>query len=153
MAVGCDHPDLPRIGENLEIHAVQVVPSLVERARNAHDLGNLVIQVADGRPVYLKDVATILDGPAEVESYSWIGFGPAAKNPYSAKDEEERDETHSSDPSTITQGELYPAVHIAVAKRKGSNAVWVADAVELLVAGEPREAMNQFNRKNAIEEG
>jgi multidrug efflux pump subunit AcrB len=25
---------------------------------------------------------------------------------------------------------LFPAVHIAVAKRKGSNAVWVAEAVE-----------------------
>ena len=30
----------------------------------------------------------------------------------------------------MTPGKLFPAVNIAVAKRKGSNAVWVADAVD-----------------------
>ncbi len=78
--------------------------------KDVKDLSNLVVHIAGDRPVYLKDVADILDGPAEVESYSWIGFGPA--------DEEE------------VLGDFYPAVHIAVAKRKGTNAVWVASAVE-----------------------
>ncbi len=83
--------------------------------RDASELQNLVVQVSGGRPVYLKDVASIFDGPAEAESYSWIGFGPAAK----------AEELHNT-----PQGELSPAVHIAVAKRKGSNAVWVANEVE-----------------------
>ena len=83
--------------------------------RDASELQNVVVQVSGGRPVYLKDVATIIDGPAEAESYSWIGFGPAAK----------AEELHHT-----TQGELSPAVHIAVAKRKGSNAVWVANEVD-----------------------
>jgi len=83
--------------------------------RDASELQNLVVQVAQDRPVYLKDVATIIDGPAEAESYSWIGFGPAAKV----------EESYSTLP-----GEFSPAVHIAVAKRKGSNAVWVANEVE-----------------------
>ena len=33
--------------------------------------------MSESRPVYLKDVvATVIDGPAEIEAYSWIGFGP-----------------------------------------------------------------------------
>jgi multidrug efflux pump subunit AcrB len=79
--------------------------------RDAADLQKLVVSMAGGRPVYLKDVADIIDGPAEVESYSWIGFGPA-------------DETKN------LRGDVYPAVHLSVAKRKGTNAVWVADAVK-----------------------
>ncbi len=78
-----------------------------------HALPSLVVNVVDGVPVYLRDVAEIRDGPAEPVSYSWIGFGSAetieAKN---------------------AQEPYYPAVHIAVAKKKGTNAVWVAQAVE-----------------------
>jgi len=84
--------------------------------RDASELQNLVVQVAGNRPVYLKDIATIIDGPAEAESYSWIGFGPAA----------EADDEYTPQ----QQNRLFPAVHIAVAKRKGSNAVWIADKVE-----------------------
>ena len=94
--------------------AQQDEQSIVEAGtfiQDSQDLPGLVVNIAGGRPVYLKDVATVLDGPAEVESYSWIGFGPA--------DDQER-----------AAEELSPAVHIAVAKRKGTNAVWVADAVE-----------------------
>ena len=78
--------------------------------RDAEALPDLVVNVVNGKPVYLRDVAEVIDGPAEVETYSWIGFGPA---------DEER----------VGGGEVFPAVHIAVAKRKGTNAVWVADAV------------------------
>jgi multidrug efflux pump subunit AcrB len=91
--------------------------------RDARDLRELVIRVADQRPVYLKDVATVIDGPAEVETYSWFGYGPAdALDRAGVKDL--ADERGRSDRS-----ELLPAVHIAVAKRKGTNAVWVADSV------------------------
>ncbi len=79
--------------------------------RNVAELEEIVVNVAGGRPVYLKNVATVVDGPAEADSYSWIGFGTA-------------DETYGD------RTELYPAVHISVAKRKGSNAVRVAGAVE-----------------------
>ncbi len=84
---------------------------------SAEDLEDLVIRVDGPRSVYLADVATIYDGPAEVEGYSWIGFGPA-------------DESHRSGNSGRTPiADVYPAVHIAVAKQKGTNAVRVADAV------------------------
>lgn len=79
--------------------------------KDAKDLPNLVVNIAGGRPVYLKDVAEIIDGPSEVENYTWIGFGPA-------------------DEDSASPDAFYPAVHIAVAKRKGTNAVWVANSVE-----------------------
>jgi multidrug efflux pump subunit AcrB len=78
--------------------------------RDARELEALVANVVDGVPVYLRDVAAVLDGPAEVDNYTWIGFGPASQR--------------SSD------GEFYPAVAISVAKKKGTNAVWVARDVE-----------------------
>jgi len=103
--------------------------------RDAADLEDLVIQMSGGRPVYLKDVADVLDGPAEVESYTWIGFGPAAKNPYDSKDRPAEEggttvDTAATGSEKPNPGELFPAVHIAVPKKKGTNAVWVADAVE-----------------------
>lgn len=78
--------------------------------QDVSELQEIVVNVLEGRPVYLKNVATIQDGPAEAESYSWIGFGQ----------EEESDDHH----------ELFPAVHLSIAKRKGTNAVWVAEAVQ-----------------------
>lgn len=79
--------------------------------RGVDDLNELVVNVSGGRPVYLKNVANVVDGPAESEGYSWIGFGSA-------------DEMHGDKTG------LYPAVHLSIAKRKGSNAVAVAESVE-----------------------
>jgi multidrug efflux pump subunit AcrB len=79
--------------------------------RNAGDLRHLVINVVDGVPVYLDEVAHVIDGPAEPDSYTWMGFGPA-------------DKAHALTPGYV------PAVVISVAKQKGSNAVWVARDVE-----------------------
>ncbi len=123
--------------------------------KDVEQLRKLVIQVSGDRPVYLQDVATLLDGPAEVESYSWIGFGPAAKlesmpgnrasdaqaaadlesNPVTTRPEKSKlaaTNSHSFRPGQSVG--LFPAVHIAVAKRKGSNAVWVAQQVERRLA-------------------
>jgi len=83
--------------------------------RSAEELGQLVINVIDGVPVYLKDVARVIDGPAEPEHYTWIGFGPAGR----------------IEPATA---EVFPAVALSVAKKKGANAVWVANAVEARLA-------------------
>ncbi len=94
--------------------------------RGVADLKEIVVDVAGGRPVYLKNIATVVDGPAEAEGYSWIGFGPAE-----AFDEEDRPTApgQTSPTSRAESGEVYPAVHLSVAKRKGSNAVRVASAV------------------------
>ena len=76
--------------------------------RTAEDVGQVVAGVAGGRPVYLRDVAQILDGPEEPADYVLFGPGPAAR---------------ANDPAA------HPAVTLSVAKRKGTNAIEVADKV------------------------
>jgi multidrug efflux pump subunit AcrB len=101
-----------------------------ESFKNARQLRELVVGVFDGRPVFLKDVAQVVDGPDEIAGYVRHGWGPARGFtedlyfPGTALGELE----HSASDST-EYGGAQPAVTIAVAKKKGSNAVWVADAV------------------------
>jgi len=80
---------------------------------SADDAASLVVGVFDGKPVYLRDVADIIDGPEEPANYSRIGFSDL----YLTKIGEDK-----AEPSR-------PAVTIALAKKKGVNAVAVADAV------------------------
>lgn len=97
---------------------------------DARQLRDLVVGVFDGRPVFLKDVANIEDGSDEVSSYVRYGRGLAhgfTKHEYfpgtalgEATELSEKD-AHS--------GQASPAVTIAVAKKKGTNAVWVANTV------------------------
>jgi multidrug efflux pump subunit AcrB len=75
------------------------------------DVGAVVLAVSAGRPVYLRDVAEIRDGPAEPSDYVLFGLGHG-----------------SSRMQTGPMGE-YPAVTLSVAKRQGKNAITVADAV------------------------
>jgi multidrug efflux pump subunit AcrB len=77
-------------------------------------LRRTVVNVVDGIPVVLEDVARVRDGPAEREGYSWIGFGAG-------------EEAQSS---RVEASAFFPAVHVAVAKQRGSNAVQVADRIE-----------------------
>jgi multidrug efflux pump subunit AcrB len=88
--------------------------------RGVDDLNQIVVNVAGGRPVYLKNVATVVDGPAEPDSYSWIGFGAAER--IAAE--------RVAIIEDIDTSQVYPAVSISIAKRKGSNAVSVAKAVD-----------------------
>ncbi len=46
--------------------------------KDAEDVGRVVINVYKGRPVYLRDVAQIEDGPSDPEQYVFFGIGPAA---------------------------------------------------------------------------
>ncbi len=97
---------------------------------SAAQLRDLVVGVFDGRPVFLKDVARIEDGPEEVESYVRHGWGPARgftehhNFPGTVLGRSHGDEARPADDSTSQ-----PAVTIAIAKKKGSNAVWVAEEV------------------------
>ncbi|MBP7342580.1 MAG: efflux RND transporter permease subunit, partial [Syntrophaceae bacterium] len=78
---------------------------------NAEEVGNLVVHVANGRPVYLRNVAAVSDGPAEATDYVFMGLGPAAAK-------------KGLTGNAVSQAE---AVTIAVAKQKGANASVVAD--------------------------
>ncbi len=75
------------------------------------DLESVVVGVQQGRPVYLRDVADhMIDGPAEPANY--VVFG----------------NTNSS-AAKGAPAQQYPAVTITVAKRKGTNATDIANAV------------------------
>jgi multidrug efflux pump subunit AcrB len=86
--------------------------------KSLEELSQLMVGVSDKRPVLLGDVAELVDGPAEVDSYARITFGPGA-----AHDPDTRDLKNAQ------QGVSYPQVTIAVAKRKGTNAVKVAEGL------------------------
>ncbi|MFP4453098.1 MAG: efflux RND transporter permease subunit [Desulfobacterales bacterium] len=78
--------------------------------RSKQDVENLVTGVREGRPVYLRDLATISDGPAEAESYTRYSHS-----------NRHRKENHLED-----QPLTYPAVTLALAKKAGTNAVDVS---------------------------
>ena len=75
--------------------------------RSAEDVGNVVVGVFRGRPVYLREVAEIVDGAEEPSQYVFYGEGLAR---------------------STTAGEQ-PAVTLTVAKRPGANAIRVAAQV------------------------
>jgi multidrug efflux pump subunit AcrB len=83
--------------------------------KNAQDVGRVVINVYNGHPVYLRDVAVIEDGPADPGQYVFFGTGPAAGEKLIPKVDAARG--------------VWPAVTLTVAKRKGTNAVGVAEKV------------------------
>ena len=76
---------------------------------NKEEVGNIVVGLYGASPVYLRDVATVVDGPEEVTNYNYFGFAAAA-------------------PKGSASGE-YPAVTLTVAKRKGGDASVLADKV------------------------
>jgi multidrug efflux pump subunit AcrB len=47
---------------------------------SAKDAGNVVVGVRGDKPVYLRDVATIVDGPEEPSQYVFFGGGAAGRN-------------------------------------------------------------------------
>ncbi|RUO40493.1 AcrB/AcrD/AcrF family protein [Aliidiomarina taiwanensis] len=78
--------------------------------RSASELAATVVNVVNGTPVYLRDVAEVTDGAEQAEHYTFFYPGVAG--------EVEK-----------YQQAQYPAVFISVAKQRGANAVWVADDI------------------------
>ncbi len=90
---------LDQVDANLPVVAGQTL-------QGVPDIGELLLTARDGRPVYVKDVADVVVGAAEPAGRAW----------------------------TLTRGpggelERKPTVSIAFAKRKGANAVLVADGL------------------------
>jgi multidrug efflux pump subunit AcrB len=48
--------------------------------QTVHEAETLVVGVFSGRPVYLRDVARVIDGPEEQTNYTRISFGPGEKS-------------------------------------------------------------------------
>lgn len=77
-----------------------------EFLRSAADVGDLVVGVSQGRPVYLREVARIEEGAAQPSHFVW----------------------HTPGGADGGQGGGHPAVTITVTKKPGQNAVDVARA-------------------------
>jgi multidrug efflux pump subunit AcrB len=75
--------------------------------RDAREIEDLVVGVRDGRPVFLREVATVRDGPPPAVRSVWHGMAA-------------RDGRPSAE---------HPAVTLTVTKKPGENAIDVADAV------------------------
>ncbi len=99
--------------------------------RDWQELRKMVIGVVDNRPIYLGDVAEVSDGPDEPRSYCRLRFGPAAH--FSRIIGERRAIFDAPTSQSVVCAGDFPAVTLAVAKKKGTNAVWVARAVERTV--------------------
>ncbi|ELY1978493.1 efflux RND transporter permease subunit [Flavobacterium psychrophilum] len=78
--------------------------------KSSEDVENLVVGVNANLPVYLKQVASIQDGPATPSSYVSFGYGKA----------NEKFETAQSE---------YPAVTISVGKVKGADAMKISEKI------------------------
>ncbi len=93
----------------------EIVVETGEFLTNRQDVENLVVGVANGQPVYLKNVAQVTDGPGEPDSYVFLGTGPQYKEKGIRKLNPKEYE--------------YPAVTLSIAKRKGADAYQVSQAV------------------------
>ncbi len=76
--------------------------------KTADDVKSVVVAVRGGTPIYLSDIATVTDGYEKVTSKTRIGFGPGSD----VKDRSER-----------------TAVNVALAKKRGLNAVEIAETI------------------------
>ncbi|MDD5301246.1 MAG: efflux RND transporter permease subunit [Gallionella sp.] len=81
---------------------------------DANEVKQLVVGVsggeaANGKPIFLRDIAEVQDGTDQPSSYVWLGTGPAA-----------------ADKHIKAKGE-FTAVTLAITKKPGANAVEIAD--------------------------
>ena len=75
------------------------------------DVAELVVGVSENQAIFLDDVADVVAGPDQPEQFAWFGTGEAA---------------HAIG---LEPGIDAPAVTLAVAKKPGTNAAEIADAV------------------------
>ena len=87
-----------------------------EYLRNAQEVGDLVVGVQGGRPVYLREVARIEQGAAQAQRYVWFTPGPAGAAP------------NGAGAASVTAAGNHPALTLTVTKKPGENAVDVARA-------------------------
>ena len=80
---------------------------------SSNEVSSLMVGVHDGRPVYLRDIANIFDGPEESESYSRIGYSNFYRK------------THNKENTAFS----FPTVTLGLAKKKGTNAVTVSENI------------------------
>lgn len=82
-----------------------------EFLKNGDDVSNVVVGVdAQQHPIHLRQVAQVIDGPALPSQYVFFGAG-------------------KSDTAKAGKGSMYPAVTLAIAKRKGADAMRLSEEI------------------------
>jgi multidrug efflux pump subunit AcrB len=104
VALTAGHID--RFNQHVEVATNSFFQSL-------EDVRQLVVGAHQGRPVYLQDIARVMDGPAEVEHYTRIGHSYRY-----------RKETNMGKKPLA-----YPSVTLSFAKKPGTNAVDVSENI------------------------
>jgi multidrug efflux pump subunit AcrB len=84
---------------------------------SADEVASVVIGASNNHPIYLRDVAQVQDGPEEPSDYVLYGTGAGFQKQRQAE---------GNPPPAQT---ALPAVTISISKRKGTNAITVADHV------------------------
>jgi multidrug efflux pump subunit AcrB len=87
--------------------------------KTAEDVSSVVVGVYKGRPVRLGEVAAVADGPDEPDQYVFFRSGRFHERPAAV----------GGPPSGSSVGPYRPAVTLAIAKRKGTSAIDVANRV------------------------
>ena len=117
-----NHVDFPGISRQLQGSNIQMTAgSLVTHDSSysietgnfltgVEDVENLVVGSYQGQPVYLKQVARVEDGPETPSQYVLFGYGSAGT---------ERQKYRTD----------YPAVTLAIAKRKGADAMKLSEQI------------------------
>lgn len=90
---------------------------------SAEDVASLVIGMNGGTPVYLKQVASVTESPATANQYVFYGYGQA-------------------DTAGIKKyAASYPAVTLAISKKKGADAMKLSDNILAKVASLKKELL------------
>lgn len=75
----------------------------------SEEVGDLIVGMTQQQPVYLRQIAHVVDGPAIPNQYVYFGYGQAAKKREGIAD--------------------YPAVTLSIAKRKGADAMKLSEKI------------------------
>lgn len=78
---------------------------------SSEDVANLIVGVNQGQPVYLRQIASVEDGPEHPRQYVFFGYGAASSGP------------------DVTTGSNYPAVTLAISKKKGADAMHLSEKI------------------------
>lgn len=105
-------------GSNVQLHSGDLLKQdtafSVETGNflsSADDVGNLVVGINQGQPVYLKQIAQVEEGAETPNQYVLFGYGKAdAKNAGTYKSN-------------------YPAITLSVAKKKGADAMKLSEQI------------------------
>lgn len=105
-------------GNNAEQHAGRLVSKDTAFAvqvgdfiRSADEVGDLIVGFNANKPVYLKQVADVTEGPATPSQYAFFGYG---------QHDQEKVKQYQSE---------YPAVTLSVAKKQGADAMKLAHRI------------------------